>query len=118
MNKVIIQGKVIDTLDKRKLIYKVQSESLMGTMIYKVNSTKILRKDDIVIIVGEFIHNEVYLGISEENGLIRDMRELVVEAHVVEIKGFGTHFGGVDSEEDLEMAFENHVKSSELKINW
>jgi hypothetical protein len=118
MNKVIIQGKVIDTIDKKKFIYKVQSESLTGTMIYKVNSTKKLRKDDIVIFVGELIHNETYRGISEENGLIRDMRELVVEACVVEIKGFGTHFGGIDSEEDLENAFENHVKSEDLKINW
>jgi len=109
MNKTIIQGEVTDIINPKAFIYKITTESLTGTMIYKVNSTKKLRKGDVVIVVGELIHNEIYLGINEENGLIRDSRELVLEADVVEIKGFGTHVGGMDCQEDLDNAFETHI---------
>lgn len=109
MNKTIIQGEVTDILNPKGFVYKVTTENLTGTMIYKINSTKKLRKGDIVIVIGQLIHNELYLGISEESGLIRDSRELVLEADIVEIKSFGSHIGGENCQEDLDFAFESHI---------
>lgn len=109
MNKTIIQGEVTDILNPKGFVYKVTTESLTGTMIYKINSTKKLRKGDVVIVIGQLIHNINYLDISEENGLIRDSRELVIEADIVEIKSFGSHIGGIDCQEDLNNAFETHI---------
>ena len=89
MNKTIIYGEVIKTINKKRCIYLVKTNSFSGDMIYKVNSTKKLRIKDKVIIVGQLIHNINYLDLiddKEQKGLIRDNRELVLEADVVEIK--------------------------------
>jgi len=118
MNKVIIQGTVSDIIDIKQCIYKVTTESLTGTMIYKVISTKPLRKDDNVIVVGELIHNINYLGIHEANGLVRDIRELVLEADIVEIKSFGQYdYSEYSDKVDLENAFDNHI-SYNNSIKW
>jgi len=88
MNKTIIYGEVIKTLNKKRCIYKVKTNSFSGDMIYKVNSTKSLKVGHKVIVVGQLIHNINYLDLADEKGLIRDNRELVLEADIVEIKSF------------------------------
>ena len=113
MNKTIIQGKVTEVINSKAFVYKIETDSINGIMLWKVNSTKKLRVNDIVIVVGQLIHNEVYLNLSVEKGLIRDMRELVLEADIVEVKIFGqdysTHFGGTNCQEDLDNAFDTHI---------
>ena len=118
MNKTIIYGEVIETLNKKQCIYKVKVNSFSGDMFYKVISTKTLKVGYKVVIVGQLIHNISYLDLSEEIGLVRDIRELVLEADVVEIKSFES-FNLEDTEEGIiNNAFDNFVSSSNLKIHW
>jgi len=125
MNKTIIYGEVIKTINKKGGIYLVKTNSFSGDMIYKVNSTKKLRIKDKVIIVGQLIHNINYLDLSdakEQKGLIRDNRELILEADFVEIKS--TELGNLESTEKgaVDNAFDSHISvnniSSTNSIKW
>ena len=112
MNKTIIYGEVIKTINKNRCIYLVKTNSFSGDMIYKVNSTKKLRIKDKVIVVGQLIHNINYLDLSddtEQKGLIRDNRELILEADFVEIKS--TELGNLESteKEAVDNAFDIHI---------
>ena len=91
-------------------------------MIYKVNSTKSLKVKHKVIVVGQLIHNINYLDLTEgkeHRGLIRDNRELILEADVVEIKSF--ELGNLEDteKEAVDNAFERYIPTDSVNsIKW
>ena len=115
MNKTIIYGEVIKTLNKKRCVYKVKTNSFSGDMIYKVNSTKTLKVGYKVAIIGQLIHNINYLDLPEHRGLIRDNRELVLEADIVEIKSFETSNLENTEKEVVDNAFDSHISVNSIK---
>ena len=115
MNKIVIYGEVIKTINKKRCVYKVKTNSFSGYMIYKVNSTKTLKVGYKVVIVGQLIHSINYLDLADEKGLIRDNRELVLEADVVEIKS--TELGNLEDteKEAVDNAFDSHISVNSIK---
>ena len=122
MNKTIIYGEVIKTVNKKRCVYLIKTNSFSGDMIYKVNSTKSLKVKHKVIVVGQLIHNINYLDLTEgkeHRGLIRDNRELILEADVVEIKSF--ELGNLEDteKEAVDNAFERFIPTDSVNsIKW